>query len=144
MKTEAIWFDENGDPCESNRAVTGEITEFDDDGVSLRRTYVDRRDDVAQLDGEVDYDVDSADVLKYGTWDLYAVVDGEWTLATTLGDLFLALGLQDADLATRRHQIGDFIGLPAWSPAPQQLKDETYAWLEATRPQRSPQIPNKA
>lgn len=134
MEPTAIWFDENGQPCAPQDAVTGEITEFDDEGVELKRTYIDRRSGAAQVDGEVDYDVEDADTLKFGTWDLYAVVDGVWDRVETLPQLFIALRLDELPLADRRQRIGDFIGLPAWSPAPQALKDETYAWLVSTRP----------
>lgn len=130
--TEAIWRNGKGEPCEPADAVWGEITVYDDEGVPLERTYMESTTP-ADYPRDEPISIENQDLLKRGTWDIWAVDDGIWTLAETLPQLFQALDLTALPTQERRERVGRFIALPAWDPAPEALKRETYAWLEATR-----------
>lgn len=132
----AFWFDSEGNPCEAGLAVTGEVTEYDEDGVLMRRTYVDRRfDPEATVGSESDPEneavyPENADLLKMGTWDIW--VPGWTKLVDTLQELLVALDAESAGVREQRDAVSSLMALPAWVPAPQQLKDEVLAWLVAT------------
>ena len=70
--------------------------------------------------------IDNEDWPKYSTWDLYR---GS-TLITTVEDLLWALQLSNAPLADQKAELIKFLELPAWMPAPEQLKREVNSFLE--------------
>lgn len=132
-KIEAFWLDEQGQPCAPQDAVAGEIVEMEDDGLVVQRTYVDRVYTRPETGPGSDALTTANTDLK-SSWDLFHVEDGMWTPLVKLGQLWQYLRLTpDMDLQERRQRVGDFLTLPVWEFAPQELKDETYGWLEDTR-----------
>lgn len=112
---------------------TGEITEFDEDDNELQRTYVGDSHpapwDHAANTGTADLAIESQDGPKLGTWDLWHVEGLVWEHPIrTLEELLNHLA-PNADRATQRQEVMQLMELPAWTPAPQTLKDEVYAWL---------------
>lgn len=135
-KTEAFWQDEQGQPCSPADAVTGEIIEYDDDGVELQRTYVDHRNSESiSTDDQEDLLPENQDLLKQGTWDIWWVDEaGVYHLLESLDRLFVFLGVAGvADVQARREAVGRFMTLPAWKAAPPALESEVGDWLVATR-----------
>ncbi len=133
----AFWQDSDGNDCEAADAVTGEITEYDEDGVLLGRTYVDTRHDpeaIASREGDPEDQStypENADLLKMGTWDIRRWWS-DWEPIDTLPDLLRALDASNADIRAQRDAVGSLMALPAWHPAPETLKAEVRAWLART------------
>jgi hypothetical protein len=68
-------------------------------------------------------DNDNEDWLRSGSWDLDDIED-------TAGLLAL-LRLKDAPEAEQVAGLRHLMTLPAWHAAPQPLKDQAAAWLQA-------------
>ena len=136
FSTIEYWFDADGQPVASPAdAVTGEIVELDG-GYEIRRTYVDLRPDTKVLNVPAEQSVldpESQDLLKAGTWDVYFYDNGAILPVETLQQLLRAREVDGLSLREQRDSVGRLLETPAWVPAPQQLKDEVYAWLVATR-----------
>lgn len=135
---EADFFDAGGLPTDDPaEAAYIEITEYAGDGTALRRTYMGGmpgEGEPEQGATNQDITVEDQDTLKGKTWDIYAVVDGIWTKATTLPLLLRALDVQDSAVAQQRAAVCSFLELPAWEAAPDGLKTAVYAWLRALGP----------
>lgn len=137
---EALWMDDTGAEVSKDAATRAEITEFDEDGTELLRTYVGSEKahtapwDQQVLFGAEELNIESQDAIKEGTWDLWVVRDGVWLRhVRTRAELLEALELATKPQAEQREALGQFATLPAWVPAPPELKLEVYAWLESTR-----------
>lgn len=131
------WFDEDGEPLDGPEfAATGEIHAVDEDGVETR-TYVDLHgaspDDVdSPAVASADYlGPENQDALKGGTWDVW-MPDYARTVESR-DELLGAFGWLSLTPAQQRSQVCHLMELPIWDAAPKVLKDEVYAWLEATR-----------
>ena len=84
-----------------------------------------------------DPDLDSVedhDLLKRGTWDLWAWEDGGPVLVETLEQLMSLFSPE-----TAREELSILMGLPAWDAAPAGLRREANEWMVAARP-GSPQV----
>lgn len=132
-------FDEGGTEVEDwDSAVTAEIEEFDGQ-TSLGRTYIDLRPPDAEMyvpaapEPDSPHDPENSDAIKALSWDLYFQVDGVFGLVQTKDQLLRSLGWSNLPLAEQRNRVGNLLGLPSWVPAPDGLKKEVYAWLEANR-----------
>lgn len=133
VKTEAAWFDAKGAPCEPQVAVTGEIVESED-GVVLRRTYVDYTDEGDRAVGEVfSYDLELESLDSGYEWDVRHPETQE--PVRDLATLKLALG-GGLDAHEWRSKVANMLQLPSWRAAPTELKVEVYDWLVETRPER--------
>lgn len=135
-RSEAIWFNQVGQPCGPEEATSGEIREFDSDGLELGRTYVDRTwsDEVgpgqeSDPSNEALFP-ESNDLLKMGTWDIWVLAGGK--KVETLAELLEVQGFTDRPLAEQRQEVAHLMALPMWVPAPEQLKTEALAWLATT------------
>lgn len=127
VRSEAYGRDALGRPTDDPaETVALEIVEFDADGDVIARTY--GRTDLPPAEppaGDTVYD-------HAGEWDLWVNLDGHYKRVETLDEL---RSLHDwLDDAAWRGLLAQFTVEPFWASAPQQLKDEAYAWLEATRP----------
>ncbi len=132
---EAIWFDQAGQPCAPEEAASGEIREFDEDGLELGRTYVDWTFNPDGTSQESDPSnealfAENNDVLKMGTWDIWTKEGGK--KVETLAELLEVQGFTDQPLAAQRQEVASLMALPMWVPAPAELKAEAEAWLGAT------------
>lgn len=137
----AFFFDAAGDEVEPADATRGEIIEYLDD-IEVRRTYLDLEgkdwsDASLVVPDNVSFDLapESQDLLKYGTWDLWHIDDaGQWLHPVeTLAELLQVLEASELPLPDQRRAVGQLMGLPAWTPAPQALKDEVGTWMVSTR-----------
>lgn len=136
---EAVWFARDGTRLDGPQlASAGEIHEQLPDGRILR-TYVagmldDPSDGVAPIAaGTVEYDAQSADLLKSGTYDIYAVEDGHPVLADTLARVMRALGWDRLPIDGQREAVAHWMTLPSFVPAPASLKEECSRFLVSTR-----------
>jgi hypothetical protein len=132
--TVSYWFDGEGNPCEPEVAVSGEIVELDGNGMVLRRTYMDRD---PELVGEVVVHSREDEALNpfnqdftKSTWD---VRNHDQSLVTTLEQLLPALGVGRAPLREQRETVGNFLSWPSATGAPAELIAECHAWLLRTR-----------
>lgn len=121
-------------------AVAAEVQEYDDDGVPTTRTYahldVPPKVTLAQTVEEEDVaDPDNADQGQVG-WDLWAPGPaGDFDhRVSTVAELLHLLGAAQDPEPLQRAAVARQMELPAWRGAPDALKTEAYAWLEATRP----------
>lgn len=78
------------------------------------------------------FDVDAQDSP---TWDVWHVDgDGQWLhLTETLAELQGALGWLGYPPADLFSELTTLIALPSWQGAPESLRAEVNAWLEANR-----------
>lgn len=130
--SEAHLTDATGQPTDDPTEAFGvEIVEYDADGQEIARTYGRTDYPIVGVDG----DNDAEDTDAKGMWDVTVSVDGIVKIVDHLDELRIVL---DADVTGERvfrATIASMLTIPSWANAPQSLKDETYAWLEATRPQ---------
>lgn len=141
-RTVSYWFAADGSDAAPADAVRGEIVEFGPEGDELGRTYVERRPDqegdAVALNGPGNGGLllggnmpeDGNDGPKR-TWDIMA--PGWRHPARTRRELLEALGWERLPLRDQFRELSNLLGLPAWTPAPAELKAEVYAWLEANR-----------
>src|SRR5690606_35827495 len=133
VRTTELWYDIDGRPCAPADAVQGEIWEWDEDDVVISGTHMDLRSKPLGEAGS-GLEPDNTDLGK-GTWDVWAVDGaGRWLHpAATLEELLAALGWDRAPLEEQRRNVANLTALPAWVPAPDELKEEVRAWLVSTR-----------
>ncbi len=126
----ATWYQHGLEVDDPTDADAVEIVEYDADDASLLRTYsreLSEGTDTPEIGGVVEFDSDSADLLKFGTWDLY--IDG--ILITTLKQYLLGLGVDQASVKVQRNAVAETLELPSCQAAPAELKAEVYAWLDS-------------
>ena len=138
------FYDAHGERVlDINDAAYGEITEIDDDGVELARTYFGTPPGEASAffqAGPVEPETDAEDwAVGKTTWDLHVNDQGQFRLAVTLDDVTAALGLKGLDEWRIRNELAQMVTYPSWSAAPQQLRAEVYAFLRESMPP-SPQV----
>jgi hypothetical protein len=84
---------------------------------------------VAGYDGLND---NSNDWIKTRTWDVHTRDNSR--LVTTLDEWLAVLDMDPAwDNEKRFSRVAHMVSLPSWRAAPDQLKEEVYAWLEEMR-----------
>lgn len=125
-------------------AVRGEMVEFGAEGDELGRTYFELGPDYS--DSVMLVPPTSVGLTESGnepdlgndgpkeTWDIWHVEDGVWEHpARTMAELAGALGWDGAPAPDMFRLLANFISLPVWGPAPDELKAEVYSWLESNR-----------
>lgn len=130
------FFDAEGNPTtDSDGATSAEIVESVD-GVEIRRHYLNKSGSVTPVPewedpGGVLTEPDVVDHSKK-TWDVWIEDDdGQYRLVATLDELRRALGIDRESETEQRRQIGQLTQLPVWQVAPQRVRDEAAAWLNA-------------
>ena len=77
---------------------------------------------------------DASDQTKQ-TWDVWWVDgEGQYQLVETREQLIASLSWGSRPEADVRRELAQFMLLPSWDAAPQNLRDEVVAWLETNRP----------
>lgn len=128
--SDVVWMDDNGFRVDNPVDATfGEITL--DNGT---RVYVDPA--VWSNDGEeqanslrpddVNLPWTGTDLIKANSWD---VRTPEHEVVTTLAQLLSSLGVSGWPIEAQVGEIERFVKLPAWVPAPIELRREVLQWL---------------
>lgn len=145
VRSVAYLFAPDGSEVEDpDRAVRGEIVEYGPDDDELGRTYFELAPDYETAIAlspptsagllEVGNEPDLGNDGPKHTWDLWYVDDGVWEHPVrTMAELLSSQGWTALDAAGRFAALSNFISLPAWAPAPEELKREVYSWLEDNR-----------
>lgn len=138
-RSEALWMDDDGKPVAPEDATRAEIVEYDEDGVVLGRTYMDstRAPQDVPVVSEIhnhEITVENQEWIKSGDWDIWVVRNGVWEKKVeTLAELLEAMEWNTDPTDEVRFKLSNLMELPTWLPAPQPLKDEVGAWMEANR-----------
>ncbi len=132
----ATFFDVDGKiVSDATHATTVEIVEYSAERVPIARTYMNRGVAPARPTpaSEVRGDPVDDDFAK-DTWDVwYTDAEGHYHLVDSVDTYMQALG-DDPQRATDKRRLqflSGVMGWKSWDAAPDSLKREAYAWLNA-------------